>query len=59
VWNVRGQRFNRSYTIDTLYQEKIRAGDTEPRGGIKDIRPATLADLKRFKFTLKPEQTLA
>lgn len=59
VWNVRGQRFNRSYTIDTLDRGEISPHYAQPQSGIKDLRPATLEDLKRFKFKLRPGQTLA
>ena len=59
VWNVRGQRFNRSYTIDTLDRGTTSPHYAQPQSGIKDLRPATLEDLKRFKFKLRSGQVLA
>lgn len=64
VWNVRGQRWNRSYEIDTHDKGTIWQGDAthppnkEPSSGVRDIRPATLTDLKRFKFKLKSGDTI-
>jgi hypothetical protein len=73
AWNASGQRFNKSYEIDTHDKGKAFAGYVRPDGsidplyparkepdsGVKNIRPATLKDLKRFKFKLPPGHTLA
>lgn len=73
AWNASGQRFNKSYEIDTQDRGKAFGGyvredgsidpnypaRAEPDVGVKSIRPATLKDLKRFKFTLPPGHVLA
>ena len=46
VWSANGRKWNTSYVIDTLSTD------------YSDVRPATEADLKRFKFTLKPGDVL-
>lgn len=73
AWNSSGQRFNKSYEIDTHDKGKAFGGyvredgsidprypaQDEPSHGVKSIRPATLKDLKRFKFKLPLGHTLA
>lgn len=73
AWNSSGQRFNKSYEIDTQDTGKAYGGyvredgsidprypaRAEPDSGVKSIRPATLKDLKYFKFKLPPGHALA
>lgn len=73
AWNVSGQRFNTSYQIDTKNKGKAFGGyvlpdgsidprypaRSEPDYGVKSIRPATIKDLQRFKFKLRPGHVIA